>query len=106
MARWDRGRSYLYLGNYRQGWPDYKIRRVTGQLPRRKLPGEQRPLQHAATSTAKAASRPRCWQARQWRPLPRSSPKRRLPTGHKADGRKQHDGRTACAGTMSRLMPK
>jgi tetratricopeptide (TPR) repeat protein len=40
MARWDRGRSYLHLGNYAQGWPDYEIRRVTGQLQRRELPGE------------------------------------------------------------------
>jgi Flp pilus assembly protein TadD len=40
MARWDRGLSYLYLGNYAQGWPDYEIRKVTGQLPSRKLPGE------------------------------------------------------------------
>jgi tetratricopeptide (TPR) repeat protein len=40
MARWDRARSYLYLGNYRQGWIDYDIRRITGQLPPRELPGE------------------------------------------------------------------
>jgi len=40
MARWDRGRSYLYLGNYRSAWPDYEVRRVTGQLPAKKLPGE------------------------------------------------------------------
>jgi hypothetical protein len=39
-ARWDRGLSYLYLGNYTQGWPDYEIRKVTGQLPARELPGE------------------------------------------------------------------
>ncbi|MGY3585708.1 tetratricopeptide (TPR) repeat protein [Bradyrhizobium sp. USDA 4341] len=39
-ARWDRGLSYLYLGNYAQGWPDYEIRRSTGQLPARELPGE------------------------------------------------------------------
>jgi Flp pilus assembly protein TadD len=38
-ARWDRGRSYLYLGNYVQAWPDYEIRKVTGQLPARELPG-------------------------------------------------------------------
>ena len=38
-ARWDRGLSYLYLGNYAQGWPDYEIRKVTGQLPKRELPG-------------------------------------------------------------------
>lgn len=41
MARWDRGRSYLYLGNYRQGWADYDVRLITGQLPARPLPGEQ-----------------------------------------------------------------
>nr|WP_274540616.1 tetratricopeptide repeat-containing glycosyltransferase family protein [Telmatospirillum siberiense] len=40
MARWDRGRSYLYLGNYAQAWPDYEARRVTGQLPPKTLPGE------------------------------------------------------------------
>jgi hypothetical protein len=39
-ARWDRGLSYLYLANYAQGWPDYEIRKVTGQLPTRELPGE------------------------------------------------------------------
>jgi tetratricopeptide (TPR) repeat protein len=33
MARWDRARSYLYLGNYRQGFADYEIRQATGQLP-------------------------------------------------------------------------
>ncbi|WP_342724632.1 tetratricopeptide repeat-containing glycosyltransferase family protein [Bradyrhizobium sp. B097] len=40
-ARWDRGLSYLHLGNYAQGWPDYEIRKVTGQLPARKLPGSE-----------------------------------------------------------------
>jgi len=40
-ARWDRSRSYLYLGNYREGWRDYEVRRITGQLPARQLPGEQ-----------------------------------------------------------------
>lgn len=40
-ARWDRALSYLYLGNYAQGWPDYEVRRATGQLPRRQLPGQQ-----------------------------------------------------------------
>ncbi|MEW6438248.1 MAG: tetratricopeptide repeat-containing glycosyltransferase family protein [Pseudomonadota bacterium] len=40
MTRWDRGRSYLYLGNYRQAWADYEMRRFTGQLPVKKLPGE------------------------------------------------------------------
>jgi Flp pilus assembly protein TadD len=39
-ARWDRGLSYLYLGNYAQGWVDYEIRKITGQLPARALPGE------------------------------------------------------------------
>lgn len=39
MARWDRARSYLFLGNYRQGWADYEVRRITGQLPDRALPG-------------------------------------------------------------------
>lgn len=41
LARWDRGRSYLYLGNYRQAWPDYEVRLVTGQLPKKALPGRQ-----------------------------------------------------------------
>lgn len=40
MVRWDRARSYLYLGNYRQAWPDYEVRRFTGQLPQKRLPGE------------------------------------------------------------------
>lgn len=40
MARWDRGRSYLYLGNYRQGWADYEVRTITGQLPAKVLPGK------------------------------------------------------------------
>jgi Flp pilus assembly protein TadD len=39
MARWDRALAYLYLANYRQGWADYEIRKVTGQLPARALPG-------------------------------------------------------------------
>lgn len=41
MARWDRALAYLYLANYRQGWADYKIRKVTGQLPPRRLPGRE-----------------------------------------------------------------
>jgi Flp pilus assembly protein TadD len=41
MARWDRALAYLFLGNYAQGWADYEIRKVTGQLPPRKLPGSQ-----------------------------------------------------------------
>ena len=40
LTKWDRGRSYLYLGNYRQAWPDYEARRFTGQLPAKKLPGK------------------------------------------------------------------
>jgi Flp pilus assembly protein TadD len=40
MVKWDRGRSYLYLGNYQQAWPDYEVRRFTGQLPPKALPGE------------------------------------------------------------------
>lgn len=39
LARWDRARSYLYLGNYQQGFADYEIRCSTGQLPPRPLPG-------------------------------------------------------------------
>jgi Flp pilus assembly protein TadD len=41
MARWDRALAYLYLANYRQGWADYEIRKVTGQLPARALPGTE-----------------------------------------------------------------
>jgi Tfp pilus assembly protein PilF len=41
LVRWDRGRSYLYLGNYDQAWPDYEVRLATGQLPKRRLPGRQ-----------------------------------------------------------------
>ena len=40
VVKWDRARSYLYLGNYRQAWPDYEVRRFTGQLPAKQLPGE------------------------------------------------------------------
>jgi hypothetical protein len=40
MARWQRARSYLYLGNYRQGFADYEVRQITGQLPSRNRPGE------------------------------------------------------------------
>ncbi|MEE3627200.1 tetratricopeptide repeat protein [Nitrospirillum sp. BR 11752] len=36
-ARWDRGRSYLYLANYRQAWPDYEVRLISGQVPVRDL---------------------------------------------------------------------
>jgi Tfp pilus assembly protein PilF len=39
MARWDRALGYLYLGNFRNGWSDYEIRKITGQLPARQLPG-------------------------------------------------------------------
>jgi Flp pilus assembly protein TadD len=39
--RWDRGRSYLHLGDYQRGWPEYESRLVTGQLPKRKLPGQR-----------------------------------------------------------------
>lgn len=40
LAVWGRARSYLYLGNYQQGWPDYEVRRITGQLPDRVKPGQ------------------------------------------------------------------
>lgn len=39
-AKWDRSLSYLYLGNFVQGWADYEVRKITGQLPARELPGE------------------------------------------------------------------
>jgi Tfp pilus assembly protein PilF len=41
MARWDRALAYLHLANYRQGWADYEVRKVTGQLPERWLPGRE-----------------------------------------------------------------
>jgi Flp pilus assembly protein TadD len=40
-ARWDRALSYLYLGDYRQGWADYEVRLVTGQVPKRSRPGNK-----------------------------------------------------------------
>ncbi|MEW6642689.1 MAG: tetratricopeptide repeat protein [Pseudomonadota bacterium] len=40
VVKWDRARSYLYLGNYQQGFADYEIRQFTGQLPDKKRPGE------------------------------------------------------------------
>ena len=39
MARWDRALAYLSLGNYRAGFLDYEVRKITGQLPSRGLPG-------------------------------------------------------------------
>jgi Flp pilus assembly protein TadD len=41
MARWDRARSYLALGNYKEGFVDYEVRLVTGQLPARKFSAAQ-----------------------------------------------------------------
>ena len=41
LARWDRGRSFLYLGNYQQGWADYEVRLVSGQIPARSVSGRQ-----------------------------------------------------------------
>jgi Tfp pilus assembly protein PilF len=41
LARWGRARSYLHIGNYERGWPDFEVRLVTGQLPERRRPGEQ-----------------------------------------------------------------
>lgn len=41
LARWDRARSYLFLGNYRQGWADYEVRLVTGQIPKRTIRSEK-----------------------------------------------------------------
>jgi len=41
LARWDRARSFLFLGNYRQGWADYEIRLTTGQIPQRAIQGEK-----------------------------------------------------------------
>jgi Flp pilus assembly protein TadD len=38
-ARLDRALAYLYLANYREGWADYEIRKVSGHLPARELPG-------------------------------------------------------------------
>jgi Flp pilus assembly protein TadD len=39
MARWDRARCYLHLGNFREGFRDYEARIVSGQLPPRPPPG-------------------------------------------------------------------
>lgn len=41
LARWDRARSYLFLGNYRQGWADYEVRLISGQIPARQSPGRK-----------------------------------------------------------------
>ncbi|WP_241911906.1 tetratricopeptide repeat protein [Telmatospirillum siberiense] len=41
LARWDRARSFLFLGNYRQGWADYEVRLISGQIPKRPLPGRK-----------------------------------------------------------------
>jgi len=41
MARWDRARSYLHLGNYGQGWVDYDVRLISGQIPIKRLTGEK-----------------------------------------------------------------
>jgi Tfp pilus assembly protein PilF len=38
-ARWDRARSYLFLGNYKRGFSDYEVRVLTG-LPPKALPGK------------------------------------------------------------------
>src|SRR5262249_54065358 len=40
-ARWDRALSHLYLGNYREGWADYEVRLVSGQVPKRSRPGRK-----------------------------------------------------------------
>jgi Flp pilus assembly protein TadD len=40
-ARLDRALAYLYLPNYRQGWADYEIRKISGHLPARDLPGRE-----------------------------------------------------------------
>jgi hypothetical protein len=38
---WDRGRSYLHLGDYAFGWAGYEARLQTGDLPRRPAPGKR-----------------------------------------------------------------
>ena len=38
-VRWDRSRTYLHLGDYARGWPEYEVRLVTGRLPKRAAPG-------------------------------------------------------------------
>jgi len=40
-ARWDRALAHLYLGNYREGWADYEVRLVSGQVPKRSPPGNK-----------------------------------------------------------------
>jgi hypothetical protein len=39
MACWDRGRSYLHLGNLAHGWADFEIRLRNGLVPPRPCPG-------------------------------------------------------------------
>jgi Tetratricopeptide repeat len=41
LARWDRARSFLHLGNYRQGWSDYEVRLISGQIPTGDPPGQK-----------------------------------------------------------------
>lgn len=41
LARWDRARSFLHLGNCRKGWADYEVRLVSGQVPARSVSGRQ-----------------------------------------------------------------
>ncbi len=39
MAAWDRGRSYLHLGNFAAGWRDYAVRLENKLVPARAVPG-------------------------------------------------------------------
>jgi Tfp pilus assembly protein PilF len=40
IVRWDRARGYLHLGDLARGWAEYEVRLVTGQLPKRDVPGQ------------------------------------------------------------------
>ena len=41
LARWNRARSYLVLGQYRAGWMDYEARIGGGLVPQKDIPGER-----------------------------------------------------------------
>jgi tetratricopeptide (TPR) repeat protein len=41
LARWDLALSNLYLGNLEEGWSNYEVRLISGQVPKRILPGKK-----------------------------------------------------------------
>ncbi len=61
-AKWDRARSYLYLGNYRQGFADYEIWQYTGQLPYKSVSGRPWAGQPYAGKRLSALGRTRLWR--------------------------------------------